>query len=95
MPHTEKMSITLTPELAAMVNDAVATGGYASSSEVICEALRDWRVKQLRRQQQLQDLRQVWNQAVQSGQGRFQDVEELIQEAERRFRVEQSREGTR
>jgi antitoxin ParD1/3/4 len=87
------MSITLTPELAAMVNDAVAAGDYASTSEVIHEALRDWRMKQMLRQQQLQDVRHLWNKAVQSGPERFQDVEELIQEAERRFQVEKSREG--
>ena len=93
MASIEKMSITLTPELAAMVNEAVATGNYASSSEVIREALRDWRIKQMVRQQQLQEVRQLWNEAVQSGPGRFQDVEELIQEAERRFQAEKSREG--
>lgn len=90
MPGTEKMSITLTPELAAIVNEAVATGDYASTSEVIREALRDWRVKQMIRQQQLQEIRQLWNEAVESGPGRFRDVEELIQEAERRFQAEKS-----
>jgi len=93
MSGIEKMSITLTPELAAVVNEAVATGNYASSSEVIREALRDWRVKQMVRQQQLQEVRHLWNEAIQSGPGRFQDAEELIQEAERRFQAEKSREG--
>ncbi|HEY1350640.1 MAG TPA: type II toxin-antitoxin system ParD family antitoxin [Ktedonobacteraceae bacterium] len=95
MPNTEKMSITLTPELAALVNDAVAAGDYASTSEVIREALRDWRVKQMIRRQQLRDIRHLWDEAVQSGPGRFQDVEELIQEAEQRFQAEKSREGKR
>lgn len=93
MPGTEKMSITLTPELASMINEAVATGNYASTSEVIREALRDWRVKQMMRQQQLQEIRRLWDEAVQSGPGRFHDIEELIQEAERRFQAEKSREG--
>ena len=93
MAGIEKVSITLTPELAAIVNEAVETGYYASTSEVIREALRDWHVKQIVRQQQLQDIRHLWNEAVQSGPGRFQDIEELIQEAERRFQAEKSREG--
>jgi antitoxin ParD1/3/4 len=42
LPGTEKMNITLTPELAAMINEAVATGDYASTSEVVREALHDW-----------------------------------------------------
>lgn len=92
MAGIEKVSITLTPELAAIVNEAVETGYYASTSEVIREALRDWRVKQMVRQQQLQDIRHLWSEAVQSGPGRFQDIEELIQEAERRFQAEKSRE---
>lgn len=91
MPGTEKMSITLTPELAAMINDAVATGNYASTSEVIREALRDWRRKQMIHQQQLQEVRQLWNEAVQSGPGQFRDIEELIQEAESRFQAQKLR----
>ncbi len=36
----EKLSITLTTELAELVRNKVAAGGYASNSEVIREALR-------------------------------------------------------
>jgi antitoxin ParD1/3/4 len=90
MPGTEKMSITLTQELAAMVNEAVATGDYASTSEVIREALRDWRIKQLARQQQIQDIRHLWEEGIQSGPGHFHDLEELIQEAEQRHQSDQA-----
>jgi antitoxin ParD1/3/4 len=82
------MSITLTPELAEMVNKAVETGDYASTSEVIREALRDWRLKQLARQQQIHTIRQLWEEGIKSGPGRFQNLEELIQEAERRHRAD-------
>jgi len=92
MPNAEKMSITLTPELAAMITEAVATGDYASTSEVIREALRDWRMKQVVRQQQLQEIRRLWDEGMQSGPGRFRDIEGLIQEAERRFQAEKARE---
>lgn len=91
MPGTEKMSITLTHELVAMINEAVATGNYASTSEVIREALRDWRAKQIV-QQHSNEIRQLWMEAVESGPGRFRDIEELIQEAEQKFQVEKSRE---
>jgi antitoxin ParD1/3/4 len=90
MPGTEKMSITLTSEQAVMLNEAVAAGEYASTSEVIREALRDWRVKQMVRQRQTQDIRHLWNEGVQSGPGRFQDIEELIREAEKRYQGEKS-----
>jgi antitoxin ParD1/3/4 len=42
MSKVEKFSIALTPELAEMVREAVRTGQYASSSEVIRDALRGW-----------------------------------------------------
>lgn len=41
MPNVEKMSIALTPEMAALVREAVETGEYATSSEMVREALRD------------------------------------------------------
>ncbi len=43
MGRVEKISVALTPELAATVRDAVASGDYASTSEIVREALRGWR----------------------------------------------------
>ena len=43
MQNVEKLSITLTTEMAAAPAYAVASGEYASASEVIREALRLWR----------------------------------------------------
>ena len=40
MGHVDKRSITLSPELATAVDDAVAAGEYASASEVIRAGLR-------------------------------------------------------
>tara|TARA_R110002111_G_scaffold12129_1_gene36339 strand:- start:230 stop:523 length:294 start_codon:yes stop_codon:yes gene_type:complete len=47
MSAMERITITLTTEIAALVRGAVETGDYASSSEIIREALRDWRQKRL------------------------------------------------
>ena len=41
MKPAGQMSITLTPELEQMVRTEVESGGYASNSEVIREALRE------------------------------------------------------
>lgn len=60
----EKISIALPPEMAALVRQAVEAGEYASSSEVIRDALRDWNQKRLLRQQGVDELRQIWLQAV-------------------------------
>jgi antitoxin ParD1/3/4 len=42
MPDVEKISIALPPEMVAGIREAVENGEYASSSEVVREALRDW-----------------------------------------------------
>ncbi len=57
MSTIERMTITLTVELAQAVRTAVDAGEYASSSEIIREALRDWRHKRALQEQQLQELR--------------------------------------
>ena len=53
MSKIERMTITMPTEMVAAVKGAVEGGDYASTSEVIREALRDWRAK---RQLQLQEL---------------------------------------
>lgn len=65
MPAIEKISIALPPEMVAQVRGAVQTGEYASSSEVVREALRDWNQKRQLRQEGLEELRQLWRQAAQ------------------------------
>lgn len=50
MSTVEKISIALPPEMVSIVRSAVATGEYASSSEVIRDALRDWTYKRTLRQ---------------------------------------------
>lgn len=76
MSDLERLTITLTPELAALVRGAIGEGDYASSSEVIRDALRDWRHKRQERAQTFKALQGV----VQAGleddtQGRVQDFD--------------------
>lgn len=55
----ERLTITLTPEMAALVRGAVGQGDYASSSEIVREALRDWRMKQVEREHALTEMRGI------------------------------------
>lgn len=57
MPEIERLTITLPAEMAGLVKGAVDHGDYASTSEVIREALRDWKVKRELRLQQLAVLK--------------------------------------
>jgi antitoxin ParD1/3/4 len=63
----EKLSIALTPEMAAAVRQAVASGEYASASEVIREALRLWKAHQAAREREVEELRRAWREGIESG----------------------------
>ena len=67
MANVEKVSVALTPEMASMMRHAVETGEYASASEVMREALRDWRFHRMQREQAINELRRQWDQGVDSG----------------------------
>jgi len=45
MSEIERMTITMPAEMAAVVRSAVEAGDYASTSEVVRAALRDWKTK--------------------------------------------------
>ncbi len=45
MSGIERLTITLPAEMVAVVKSAVETGDYASTSEVVRAALRDWKMK--------------------------------------------------
>jgi antitoxin ParD1/3/4 len=64
MPAVEKISIALPPEMVAGIRKAVETGEYASSSEVVRDALHDWTLMRDLRQQSLGEVRTWWRQAL-------------------------------
>jgi antitoxin ParD1/3/4 len=57
MAEIERLTITLPRDMAAIVRDAVERGDYASSSEVVREALRDWKMKRARQLKELEALK--------------------------------------
>lgn len=57
MGELERLTITMPSELAAVVKAAVAEGDYASTSEVVREALRDWKIKRAIRHEEIAALR--------------------------------------
>jgi len=81
MATVEKFSIALTPELANDVRTAVKNGEYASSSEVIRDALRDWRRKRAFQVQELNELRSLWQAGMESGHGQYGSMEDIKQAA--------------
>jgi len=53
MSSIERLTVTMPADMAAIIKAAVEGGDYASTSEVVREALRDWKTK---RAIQLQEL---------------------------------------
>ncbi len=57
MSTIERMTITMPADMAAVVKGAVEGGDYASTSEVIREALRDWKSKRAVQLHELEALK--------------------------------------
>ena len=57
MAEIERMTITLPADMATIVKGAVEGGDYASSSEVVREALRDWKMKRALQMNELASLK--------------------------------------
>ena len=93
MGTAEKISIALPPEMVAIVRGAVATGEYASSSEVIRDALRDWTHKRHLRQQGVDELRRLWQQAL-SDKSPGMPAEEVLERLERKYQAIAEAAGT-
>jgi len=91
MGHVDKRSITLSPELAAVVDDVVAAGEYASASEVIRDALRLWEQRRQMRERDVEVLRRLWDEGKASGRVGRPDVKRLI--TEERAKLKRSKGG--
>ena len=76
MAEIERLTITLPHEMAVVVKSAVEGGDYASSSEVIREALRDWKMKRALRLKEVEALKADINQGLTDvAEGRVQDFD--------------------
>ncbi len=85
MPAVEKISIALPREMAAKVRKVVETGEYASSSEVVRDALHEWMLKRDLRQHGLDELRNLWRQARED-KSPGGPVDEILDRLERKYK---------
>jgi len=53
----ERMTITMPADMAAVIKEAVAGGDYASTSEVVREALREWKAARAVQKEELASLK--------------------------------------
>jgi len=69
MPATERMTIAMPAEMAETLRQTVAGGEYASTSEVVREALRDWARNRDTERRDLEALRDAIKTGLESGPG--------------------------
>lgn len=67
MAGVEKITIALTPEMASFVRRAVEAGDYASTSEAIREAVREWKDRRDLLGYTVEELRALAQEGIDSG----------------------------
>lgn len=86
MADIRKVSVALTGEQLAALKAAVEAGQYATTSEIVREAIRDWQLKREGRRQDAKRLRQLWDGGKASGAAKPFDIERTIAGAKTRRR---------
>jgi antitoxin ParD1/3/4 len=81
MSKIDKISITVTREQHAKIKAAVERGDYASSSEVIRTALREWELKEEMRRLEGERLGRLWDEGLASGPARERSIDDIVDEA--------------
>ena len=94
MGRIEKISIALPEEMLQSVKEAVDSGQYASTSEVIRDALRGWQLREPLRKAEIERLRKAWEEGLASGPAGPLDFEEIKRRGrERLARAQQAQDG--
>ncbi len=81
MSKVEKVSVSMTPQHAELLRDAVQSGAYASGSEVVREAMRDWSVKWIEKRETTAKLKALWDEGKASGPPSEVDFDTVLDEA--------------
>jgi antitoxin ParD1/3/4 len=84
MTEIERLTIALPAPMAEAVRAAVAAGEYASTSEVLRDALRLWEARRASRARDVEILRQRWDSGKASGLAGDIDGASLIAEEKMR-----------
>jgi antitoxin ParD1/3/4 len=83
--NIEKVSVALTSEQVDALRAAVESGEYATTSEIIREAVRDWQAKRRLREDDIMRLRQLWDEGKASGEAKSLDLAAVRRDARRKL----------
>lgn len=86
MPDIHKVSVAMTSEQIAALKAAVDAGEYATTSEAVREALREWQWKRQQRAEELNRLREQWREGKASGPATPLDVADIRKQAREKLR---------
>jgi antitoxin ParD1/3/4 len=86
MATVEKVSVALTNEQISALKAAVEAGEYATTSEIVREAVRDWQLKRALRQEDIRRLQQMWDAGIAGGSAGELDMKKLRGEAADRLK---------
>jgi len=87
MATVEKITIALTSEMAGFVRRAVDSGEYASTSEAIRDAVREWQQRRDLLGYTVEDLRKLTQEGEESGESTRSSMAEIKAEARRRLKA--------
>ena len=85
MSTIDKISIAITRRQHDLVKAAIERGDYASTSEVIRDALREWELKERLRSSQIEEIRRLWDEGIASGPSVELDMKDIIARAQARL----------
>ena len=81
MGKLERITVTMPEEMAAKLRAAVGRGDYATTSEVVREALRVWNVKRERREAEDAEIKAILDTARAGGRKTSEEVFAAAHEA--------------
>ena len=84
MSKIDKISVAITSEQHAKIKAAVERGDYATTSEVIRAALREWELKEELRRLEGERIGKLWDEGIASGPPRVRAIDDIIGEAKTR-----------
>jgi antitoxin ParD1/3/4 len=95
MASIEKISVALPADMLALVRAAVESGDYASTSEVIREALREWKGRREMRGEALEEIRRLWREGQASPDRHALNAGEIRREGRKRLASATATKGRR
>jgi antitoxin ParD1/3/4 len=85
----EKITIALTPEMAGFVRESIDSGEYASTSEAIRDAVREWKERRDLLGYTVEELRTLVQQGIDSGPSSYATIADVKAQARRRLGAKQ------